>query len=91
MKVISWFLVLFGLLVQGACSSSPGRNSPETCDALVQAALACPYSGVTQSNAESFKNTCLNSSSKGVSCTIDAYKNSCQSSSTLLTAVKGCM
>lgn len=62
------------------------------CGAMVDALVACQFSGFTSANRAILETSCDNSSdsTRSIECLTAAYKNNCTSDQSLNTAVEAC-
>ncbi len=61
-----------------------------SCDDIVDAAVRCKYSGITDQNKDALKESCEAGDAEGADCLVDAYEKSCTSAQDLLKAMLSC-
>ena len=84
----SLFLAM-ALLITGILVPACGEATAALCDDLVEAAIACEYSGIDEHSGQAIYDDCL-ADNFGVNCALDVYQNHCTSAQDLSAAFVHC-
>jgi hypothetical protein len=82
-------LVVVALLTTGVLVAACGEVNADLCDDLVEAAIACEFSGIDEHSGQAIYDDCLQDN-VGVDCALDAYQNHCTSAMELAAAFGPC-